>query len=189
MTREEASTLFRENDKDKDGFISMEEYFGKERRIREREREREIRKRPHICNAADSFLALPLPFSFLPSFPPLSPLSPLSSAHASGTITTFDGDGDGTRNDEMFSTAPKEKRVFSEGVSPDSVEDIFQLLISRVKRMLERTAVVLTAFNALRRGREGRRGLLIFRGITSWASSPPPPPPPLHARLPRCMKE
>ena len=41
MTREEASTLFRENDKDKDGFISMEEYFGKERRIRERERERE----------------------------------------------------------------------------------------------------------------------------------------------------
>ena len=41
MTREEASTLFRENDKDKDGFISMEEYFGKERRIRERERARE----------------------------------------------------------------------------------------------------------------------------------------------------
>ena len=28
MTREEASTLFRENDKDQDGFISMEEYFG-----------------------------------------------------------------------------------------------------------------------------------------------------------------
>ena len=48
MTREEASTLFRENDKDKDGFISMEEYFGKERRIRERERERDQKKASHL---------------------------------------------------------------------------------------------------------------------------------------------
>ena len=36
MTREEASTLFRENDKDKDGFISIEEYFGKGREKKER---------------------------------------------------------------------------------------------------------------------------------------------------------
>ena len=45
MTREEASTLFRENDKDKDGFISIEEYFGKGR---ERERERDQKKAPRL---------------------------------------------------------------------------------------------------------------------------------------------
>ena len=45
MTREEASTLFRENDKDKDGFISIEEYFGKGR---EREKERDQKKAPRL---------------------------------------------------------------------------------------------------------------------------------------------
>ena len=59
MTREEASTLFRENDKDKDGFISIEEYFGKERRLRERSDKGPTFVTPQI----DSFL----PLSSLPA--------------------------------------------------------------------------------------------------------------------------
>ena len=69
MTREEASTLFRENDKDKDGFISLEEYFGKERyhADTERERERDTRKKTL------TFITTPLRAAFSPSPAPLRP--------------------------------------------------------------------------------------------------------------------
>ena len=68
MTREEASTLFKENDKDKDGFISLEEYFGKERyhADTERERERCQKKNTHVYNDSPPGSFLP----FLCSSPP-----------------------------------------------------------------------------------------------------------------------